>query len=160
MAHDTSAAPGQGSGSGAGNAPRVIVVGLDGSPTSWDAFAWAAGVAARGKARLVAVHVMPMTEPAAAFGVPFDYAGIEAARVEIAADMKDEAQRRAREVGVPVSFVTEHGEVTDAITDVARAVHAELVVVGRSAKVLHRLAGSLSHRLTCRSDAPVVVVVP
>jgi nucleotide-binding universal stress UspA family protein len=160
MAHDMSAAPERGTGSEAGNAPRVIVVGLDGSPTSWDAFAWAAGVAARGKARIVAVHVMPVAEPAAAFGVPFDYAGIEAARVEIAADVKDEAQRRAREVGVPVSFVTEHGEATDAITDVARAVHAELVVVGRSAKMLHRLAGSLSHRLTCRSDAPVVVVVP
>jgi hypothetical protein len=26
--------------------------------------------------------------------------------------------------------------------------------------MLHRLAGSLSHRLTCRDDAPVVVVVP
>ena len=30
----------------------------------------------------------------------------------------------------------------------------------RVRKVLHRLAGSLSHRLTSRNDAPVVVVVP
>jgi nucleotide-binding universal stress UspA family protein len=141
-------------------AARVIVVAVDGSPTSWDAFAWAAGVAARGNANLVAVHVMPLTEPAAAFGVPFDYAGVETARQEVAAELKDEAVRRAGEVGVPVSFVIEYGDVTHAVTEVARSVHAELVVVGRSAKMLHRFAGSLSHRLTCRNDAPVVVVVP
>jgi nucleotide-binding universal stress UspA family protein len=160
MTQDTSAGPERNTDTGVNNGPRVIVVGLDGSPTSWDAFAWAAGVAARGNCQLVAVHVMPLTEPAAVFGVPFDYPGVETARQGIAADLKDEAEWRAREVGVPVSFVTERGEVTHAVSEVARALHAELVVVGRSAKMLHRLAGSLSHRLTCRNDAPVVVVVP
>jgi nucleotide-binding universal stress UspA family protein len=160
MVEDESAAPERKADSRINNAGRVIVVGLDGSPTSWDAFAWAAGVAVRGKCELVAVHVMPMTEPAAAFGVPYGLSGMETARQEIAAELKDEADQRAREVGVPVTFVTEYGEVTHAVTEVARALHAELVVVGRSAKMLHRLAGSLSHRLTCRNDAPVVVVVP
>jgi nucleotide-binding universal stress UspA family protein len=160
MVEDESAAPERNADSRINNAGRVIVVGLDGSPTSWDAFAWAAGVAVRGKCELVAVHVMPMTEPAAAFGVPYGLSGMETARQEIAAELKDEADQRAREVGVPVTFVTEYGEVTHAVTEVARALHAELVVVGRSAKMLHRLAGSLSHRLTCRNDAPVVVVVP
>jgi nucleotide-binding universal stress UspA family protein len=160
MAEDTFAAPQRDSDTRINNAPRVIVVGLDGSPTSWDAFAWAAGVAVRGSCQLVAVHVLPMTEPAAAFAAPFDFSGMETARQAIAADLKDEAQRRAGEVGVPVSFVIERGEVTHAVTEVARALHAELVVVGRSAKMLHRLGGSLSHRLTCRNDAPVVVVVP
>jgi nucleotide-binding universal stress UspA family protein len=160
MAQDTSPTPQRDSDTGINTAPRVIVVGLDGSPTSWDAFAWAAGVAVRGNCKLVAVHVMPLAEPAAGFGVPFDYTGLETARQEIATELKDEAERRAREVGVLVSFVTGHGEVTHAVTEVARALNAELVVVGRSAKMLHRLAGSLSHRLTCRNDAPVVVVVP
>jgi nucleotide-binding universal stress UspA family protein len=160
MAQDTSATPERETDTAVNNGARVIVVGLDGSPTSWDAFAWAAGAAERGNGQLVAVHVMPLTEPAAAFAVPLDYAGMETARQEIAAELKDEAERRASEVGVPVSFVTEHGEVTHAISEVARARHADLVVVGRSAKTLHRLAGSLSHRLTCRHDAPVVVVVP
>jgi len=49
---------------------------------------------------------------------------------------------------------------THVLTEIARNVHAELVVVGRSTKALHRLAGSLSHRLTSRKNAPVVVVVP
>ena len=158
MAQDTSAAPER--ETSANNGLRVIVVGLDGSPTSWDAFAWAAGVAARGNGRLVAVHVMPLTEPAAVFDAPFDYVGIETAREAIAAELKDEAERRAREVGVPVSFVAKHGDVTEAVTEVARELHANVVVVGRSAKMLHRLAGSISHRLTCRKDAPIVVVVP
>jgi hypothetical protein len=43
---------------------------------------------------------------------------------------------------------------------VARAMHADLVVVGRSAKMRHRRAGSLGRRLVGRKDAPVVVVVP
>jgi nucleotide-binding universal stress UspA family protein len=160
MAQDPSVVPQRNAHTSANNAPRVIVVGLDGSPTSWDAFAWAAGVAVRGNCQLVAVHVMPMTEPAAAFGVPLDYSRVITTRQEIATELKDEAERRAREVGVPISFVTDYGEVTHAVTEVARVLHAELVVVGRSAKRLHRLGGSLSHRLTCRNDAPVVVVVP
>jgi nucleotide-binding universal stress UspA family protein len=160
MGPDTSATPERDTDTAVNDGARVIIVGLDGSPTSWDAFAWAAGAAARGYGQLVAVHVMPLTESAAGFDVPFDYAGMQTARQAIAAELKDEAQRCAREVGVPITFVAEHGEVTRAISEVARALHADLVVVGRSAKTLHRLAGSLSHRLTCRHDAPVVVVVP
>lgn len=160
MTHDMSATPERDTDTEVNDGPRVIVVALDGSPTSWDAFAWAAGAAARSNRQLVAVHVMPWTDPAAAFGVPYDYSGMETARQEIAVELKAEAERRAGEVGVPVRFVSEYGEVTRAVTEAARALHADLVVVGRSAKMLHRLAGSLSHRLACRNDAPVVVVVP
>jgi nucleotide-binding universal stress UspA family protein len=138
----------------------VIVVGLDGSPSSWDAFSWAAGEVARINGKVVAVYVCPVIEAAAAFGVPYDYAGVEQARQEVADELKREAAHRATELGVAFSFVTEHGDPTHALIDVARALHANLVVVGRSARVLHHLAGSLSHRLTSRNDAPVVVVVP
>jgi nucleotide-binding universal stress UspA family protein len=160
MSDDASAAPLRNSDSTVDNSPRVIVVGLDGSASGWDAFAWAAGAAGRSDRQLVAVHVVPLTEPAAMFAVPFDDAGIEAARQEIAAELKTEAERRAQEAGVPMRFVVEHGEVTHAVTEIARALHADLVVVGRSTKTRHRLAGSLSQRLTRRQDAPVVVVVP
>lgn len=141
-------------------ASPVIVVGVDGSPSSWDAFCWAAGEAARSNGKLVAVYATPLTEPAAAFGVPFDYAGVEEARQQVACDLKSEAYQCADELGVTLSFVTERGDATHALSDVARAMHAHLLVVGRSAKVLHHLAGSLSRRLTSRKDAPVVVVVP
>jgi nucleotide-binding universal stress UspA family protein len=43
---------------------------------------------------------------------------------------------------------------------VARSQRADLIAVGRSAKVLHRLAGSTSRRLVLSRDLPVIVVVP
>jgi nucleotide-binding universal stress UspA family protein len=141
-------------------APPVIVVGLDGSGSSWDALCWAVGEAVRIKGTVVAVYVTPLAVGAAAFGVALDYAGIEQAREQGAAELKADATSRAHEVGVALRFVTVHGDVTHALTNVARELNANLLVVGRSAKILHRLAGSLSHRLTSRSDAPVVVVVP
>ncbi|MDX2973543.1 universal stress protein [Kribbella solani] len=138
----------------------AIVVGLDGSATSWDAFAWAAGEARRTHGRLVAVYVMPFAEPTAALGVPYDYAAAQATRQEMAGEIETEAMIRADELGIPFSFVSEYGDAIGALADVARDVDAHLVVVGRSAKRRHRLTGSLGHRLTCRKDAPVVVVVP
>jgi K+-sensing histidine kinase KdpD len=106
------------------------------------------------------VYVIPHPDAIAGFGVPCDYAGLEQARQEIADDLKCDAARLAHELGVAFGFIAEHGDATRALTDVARAMHAHLVVVGRSAKLVHHLAGSLSHRLTSRNDAPVVVVVP
>jgi nucleotide-binding universal stress UspA family protein len=141
-------------------AAPVIVVGVDGSPTGWDAFAWAAEEAKRLGDRLLAVYVMSSADPAAAFGASFDYAGVEQAKQAVAAELRDEAAHRAGRLGLSVSFVSECGDATRVLAGVARSVHADVIVVGRSTKALHRLAGSLSHRLTSRKDAPVVVVVP
>jgi nucleotide-binding universal stress UspA family protein len=141
-------------------ASPVIVVGLDGSPSSWDAFCWAVGEAGRISGKVVAVYAIPFIDPATSFSVTFAFSGAKQAKEELADKLKSEAVQRANEQGVALSFVTEHGEVTHALTDVARELQANLIVVGRSAKLLHRLSGSLSHRLTSRNDAPVVVVVP
>jgi nucleotide-binding universal stress UspA family protein len=73
-----------------------IVVGLDGSPSSWDAFSRAAGEALRSKGKLIAVYA---------------------------------AARHARDIGVSVGFVSEYGDPTQTLTDIARTVHARLVVV-------------------------------
>ena len=54
----------------------------------------------------------------------------------------------------------EIGDDAVALTSVASAMQADLVVVGQSAKMRHHLAGSLGRRLVGRQDAPVVVVVP
>ena len=54
----------------------------------------------------------------------------------------------------------EIGDEARALISVARAMQADLVVVGRSAKMRHHVAGSLGRRLVGRKDAPVVVVVP
>ena len=101
-----------------------------------------------------------VVECAAAVSVYFDYAAVEQARQEIAAELAGEAAQRARELGVPLSFVREPGDAAHVLTSVARSAGADLVVVGKSAKMRHHLAGSLGRRLVCHHDAPVVVVVP
>jgi nucleotide-binding universal stress UspA family protein len=159
MTQDTAAERTPNPASPADPAP-IIVAGVDGSPTSWDAFSWAAGLALRSNGQLIVVYAMPFTDPAAIYGAPYDYVDAGNVREAVAGELKNEAERRARDIGISISFVSEYGDATQALTDTARNVHANLVVVGRSAKKWHHLAGSLSHRLTCRKDAPVVVVVP
>jgi nucleotide-binding universal stress UspA family protein len=143
-----------------GAAEPVVIVGLDGSPTSWDAFAWAAGEAIRTHRGLIAVYAAPMVEPGAEFGMPIAYDAAEEARDEVVGQLRDEAERRARDLGVQLRFVRELGDAAHALTRVSRSVDAELIVVGRSSKILHHLAGSLGRRLVSRHDAPAIVVVP
>ena len=50
-------------------AQQVIVVGLDGSPTSWDALEWAAGEVTRTAVRWSS-YVAPTVEPGAEYGAP------------------------------------------------------------------------------------------
>jgi nucleotide-binding universal stress UspA family protein len=138
----------------------VIVVGLDGSPTSWDAFAWAAGEATRGYGTLTAVFATPLIEPVAPFGAPFDYVAAEQAWQEAADQLHDEAEQRVRGLGLHLGFVQEHGDAAHTLTRVARSVHADLIVVGTSTKMLHHLARSLGRRLLSKRDAPVIAVVP
>jgi nucleotide-binding universal stress UspA family protein len=142
----------------AGPAAQLIVVGLDGSPASWDAFCWAAGQATRACGSLIVVYATPAVTPVAA--VPGDFAYAEQAAQAVAAELKGEAEHRAAEAGVQLTFVRELGDPVHALISVARSAHADLVVVGRSAKMLHHLAGSAGRRLASRQDAPVVVVVP
>jgi DNA-binding MarR family transcriptional regulator/nucleotide-binding universal stress UspA family protein len=141
----------------AGGTAPVIVVGLDGSSASWDAFSWATGEAARDHGRLIAVYATSIAGP---FGVPSESAAAEQTRQEVANQLAAEAAQWASDAGVPLSFVREPGDVIRALTSVARSAGADLVVVGRSAKMLHHLAGSASRRLVSRHDAPVTVVVP
>src|SRR5580658_6094614 len=92
--------------------PSAIVVGIDGSTTSLRASAYAAGLARRQRARLVAVYVgsdsaMCITEPSAA-------AVLRMARAEAfeqsAADLRREAEKKAREHGISITFVATRGD--------------------------------------------------
>ena len=78
----------------------------------------------------------------------------------MAEELAGEVARRADELGVEVSFVREKGDATHVLTEVARSEHADLIAVGRSEKMLHRLAGSVSRRLVLGRDLPVTVIVP
>jgi nucleotide-binding universal stress UspA family protein len=144
--------------SAAGGVLRVIVVGCDGSPTSWDAFSWALGEAVRTHAGIVTVYVTPAAEPGAVASCVALFP--QRSRDEFAGYLQTEVQRRARDLGVPVRFVRERGKTVQALTDVAHCAHADLIVVGRSAKKVHYFAGSVGHKLSSRRDAPAIVVVP
>jgi nucleotide-binding universal stress UspA family protein len=140
----------------------TIVVGVDGSAPSWDAFAWAAGEALRSKGRIVAVFVTSLMEPGEALGstAPLGYAAASDARDELAEQMAEEVAQRADVLGVDVKFVRGIGDAPRALAEVARTERADLMVVGRSEKLLHRLIGSVSRRLVLKHDGPVIVVVP
>src|ERR1700676_1211386 len=122
--------------SSARGAKQVIVVGLDGSRTSWDAFAWAAEEATRTGGRLVAVYVAPTVEPGAEFGAQINYGAAEEARDEMVAQLKEQAERRARDFGVPLRFVREIGDTVHALTRVSRSGDAHLIVVGKPSRLL------------------------
>jgi nucleotide-binding universal stress UspA family protein len=140
----------------------ILVVGVDGSAPSWDAFAWAAGEARRGNGRIVAVFVTSLIEPEEAFGTtaPIGYAFAKEARDQMAEQLAAEVARRADTLGVEVSFVRGTGDASRVLAEVARSKHADLIIVGRSAKMLHRLAGSVGRRLVLNRHSPVLVVVP
>jgi nucleotide-binding universal stress UspA family protein len=140
----------------------MLVVGVDGSAPSWDAFAWAAGEARRGNGRIVAVFATSLIEPEEAFGTtaPLGYAVAQETRNQMAEQLAAEVARRANTLGVDVSFVRGTGDAARVLADVASSEHADLIIVGRSAKMLHRLAGSVGRRLVLNRHSPVLVVVP
>jgi nucleotide-binding universal stress UspA family protein len=143
----------------------VIVVGVDGSDTSWDAFHWACGETRRTSGRTIAVFVSPIggTGAAAAsarFPVAIDYQAFDEVAVAQAEQLRGQAETYAADGGVSLTFVHARGGTAKGLLQVAEAYHADLIVVGRSAKARHLLAGSLGRRLIRKRQAPIVVVVP
>jgi nucleotide-binding universal stress UspA family protein len=143
-----------------------VVVGIDGSETSWDAFCWACGETRRLGGRTVAVFV-DRSSGAAAANATASFAGSAVALVAIQQSITDQAAQLAHQVraygddhGVEVTFVRTHGDIAKELLRIAQADHADLIVVGRSTKARHHLAGSLGRRLVGRRGGPIVVVVP
>jgi nucleotide-binding universal stress UspA family protein len=140
-----------------------IVVGIDGSDTSWDAFCWACGETNRLGGQTVAVFVGP-TSGAASATATASLAGAYGALQESMSDQARELSEQVRaygyDHGVDVAFVHTHGDTARELVRIANADQADLLVVGRSTKARHHIAGSLGRRLVGRRGAPIVVVVP
>ena len=143
-----------------------VVVGIDGSDTSWDAFCWACGETRRLGGRTVAVFVGPSsgaasaTATAAFTGLAVPYEAIQQSMTEQAEELGDQVRSYGHDHGVDVSFVRTRGDTAIELLRIANADHADLLVVGRSTKARHHLAGSLGRRLVGRRGAPIIVVVP
>jgi nucleotide-binding universal stress UspA family protein len=139
--------------------PRAIVVGVDDTPTSMRALAFAAGQARRQRARLIAVYVRDLM----AFGEVFDRSGAVAearqeARDEVERFLRAEVDRLTRGWKVDIRLVVLTGDPLARLTEIADHEHVDAIVVGASAHVAHRLAGSLAVRLVRRCGWPVTVV--
>jgi nucleotide-binding universal stress UspA family protein len=147
-------------------AGSVVVVGIDGSDTSWDAFHWACGETRRLAGRTVAVFVGPTsgvtsaTAAASFAGAAVAYGAIEQTVTDRAGKLGDLVRIYAQDLGIDLTFIHARGDPVTELLRIACSSHADLVVVGRSTKARHHLAGSLGRRLVGRRNAPVIVVVP
>jgi nucleotide-binding universal stress UspA family protein len=146
-------------------AAAVVLVGIDGSATSWYALSWACGEARRLRGRAVAVFVSPSAEsgfPVSALigAALFDCCRDDSTATGRADTLRRELQRYAADHDVDLTFVHTHGNAASELLRLAAELHADQIVVGRSMKARHHLAASLGCRLVGKREAPVVVVIP
>ncbi|MEV6850801.1 universal stress protein [Actinoplanes sp. NPDC051411] len=140
--------------------PRAIVVGVDGSVSSMRAAAYAAGLARRQHCRLVAVFVrslpallMPMADTSGSAA-----ATVAQAHDAVEKELRDAIAERSPALNLDVHLVVRTGEPFTELLEVAQEVRADAVIVGRSTKMLHRIAGSLAIKLVRAGRWPVTVV--
>ena len=141
--------------------PRAIVVGVDGTPASLRALAYAAGLARRQHAELVAVYVRsPMRTPVALSG--WVDAGIVTAEAQAQQDAEAEVWAQiaddANAWGTGARVVVRSGNPLHELRKVAEQSGADAIIVGASASLGHRLFGSLGHRLLRCKPCPVTIV--
>lgn len=139
--------------------PSVILVGVDESVTAARAGWYAAGLARRQGARMVAVYVSPIASVALSSSAgPAVMAAENEVHDEIARELAERAGEVGRELGIAITFVTAHGDAYHEIIRVADENRADAIVVGASLKAGHRLMGSLAVRLVRAGKWPVTVV--
>jgi len=141
--------------------PRAIVVGVDGTPTSMRALAYAAGLARRQRAELIVVYVRsPLRTPVALSG--WVDAAIVAAEVQAQHDAEDDIWAQiaddAKAWGTGARIVARNGNPLHELRKVAEESGADTIIVGASASLRHRLFPSLGHRLLRRRPCPVTIV--
>jgi nucleotide-binding universal stress UspA family protein len=123
-----------------------IVVGVDGSTNSVVALEWAAGLAKRVGAEVIAVHSLGLLESSHRGDTVADFESVWCAPL----DGTDVPNRRIVRDGNPVSV----------LLAVAGDESADLLVVGSRGVGEHpeRLLGSTSTQVAQQADVPVVVV--
>lgn len=133
--------------------PSLVVVGIDGSDTAWHALAWACGHARRAGCPVLAVYVSTSGYRDRA-GHGADATATDA----VARRLRAEINQMAAGFGMRVGFVHRHGDPARELVTTAREHGADLLVVGTSSQLLHRVTGSLPGKLARCREMPLVVV--
>jgi nucleotide-binding universal stress UspA family protein len=140
--------------------PSAIVVGVDGSEPSLRAAAYAAGLARRQRTRLVAVYAR--THPAVLISIADQVGlatkGVLDAQDEVEAQLRTALLAQSKVWDVDACLIVRTGDPLNVLSEVAREVRADSVIVGSSAGVGHRITGSLAVRLVRARRWPVTVV--
>lgn len=137
--------------------PTTVLVAVDGSQSAERAMAYAAGLARRNKARLVAVYVRKT--PVALTGDAYAAAGANAAQDAIEAGLRAGLRDALSSWGVDADFVVcSGGDPVHALAEIAQRFRADAIVVGSATSFLHRIVGSLPSGLIRKGQCPVTVV--
>jgi nucleotide-binding universal stress UspA family protein len=137
--------------------PKVIVVGMDGSDSSYRAAAYAAGLARRQNALLAAVYVQPVMSAGAAVGAPVAETTDRIAE-DLVAEIRAETERVKGIFDFRWEFHTFRGDPYNGLVKAADQLKADAVVVGASEQAGHRIIGSVAVRLVKAGRWPVTVV--
>lgn len=149
-------AGGAATGSGAESpcdGPTRLVVGIDGSDTSWRALYYALGLARRQHSTVIALFAMPRpAAPTVATGE------VHQSNLALADELRPAIQDLAEQYHVPVEFVTRTGDPATTLTELVSEHRADALVLGASQALGHRLFGSTAVRAVRRCCCPVTVV--
>ncbi|NEC88716.1 universal stress protein [Streptomyces sp. SID12501] len=137
--------------------PKVIVVGVDGSDSSFRAAAYAAGLARRQHALLALVYVQPVLTAGAAFGAPVAEA-TDGIAEDLIAQIRESTEQVKGIFDVRWEFHTLRGDPYTGLVKAADDLKADAVVVGTSEQAGHRIIGSVAVRLVKAGRWPVTVV--
>jgi nucleotide-binding universal stress UspA family protein len=137
------------------NLDHPVVVGYDGSPSSRNALAYAAGVSRRLSRPLVIVHVTPgvYCEP-----LTGQVIGAPRARAETERWVRAELAEVCDCRGVEVRVIMRHGNVARELSTAADELSADALVIGAPQHCWHRVAGSVPGWLARHARCPVIVV--
>ncbi len=141
---------------GGHQAAHPVVVGYDGSPTSRNALAYAAGLARRLSQPLLVVYVVP-------FGVycePLTGQVVYPARdrAELEPWLLAELDQACDWHELDVSVMTRRGNAARELAAAADSINADALVVGAPGHWLHRVTGSIPSWLARHARCPVIVV--
>ncbi|MCW2656154.1 MAG: hypothetical protein JWR06_347 [Jatrophihabitans sp.] len=136
--------------------PTRILVGIDGTETSMRAGAYAAGLARRQGARLIALYVVPTAAISAQMAATAG--ALIQVQHEIGNEIRDAVIAGAKQIGIEAQFVLRQGNPYRELIAVAEEMRVDAVVVGASTQSGRRFVGSLAGRLVRDASWPITVV--